>query len=1352
MMKRLILGLFGLILSLAPVHAQKTPPVVPVPGTVTPQSWVAYDRTFSGITLACGHPFHFNVLPPPSYDPTNHIYPLYIWFHPDHQGDPWYLGQNTDPLFLTNDEVGSYNTGAWLKQYPAFYVAPYADQTNGNGSTNSCSSQGNDAVLNWGGWFNNGTVGSGTHYSGDTGPNTFAVIQMIQFLEATYSIDPNRIIINGFSLGGIYTDYACLHYNAYTGDLGRYFAACAGSAGVNEANAPPNSTIANTMRNVPQWMFSGTGDNQSPPNDWNSPLCSLLGGNPSALTGITSATANQCGTSAMRYTLCPSCGHQDTDASGAAVWTNFAINNFLFAQTAGTSPGGPSPPCVKNCDVLPSGYLTVAGNQVRDGSGNNVRLACTAYDRPTASVSADLISMRNQGFNCARVPWFDKVTCPSGTCNFAAFDAIVAAATTNSMKVVFDHQANEGTNGAGACTTQQANGLWYDLNGTAPWNVTNGTDGCGTAGTVTYTQFKANWVSFAAHYTGNATVLGFDLHNEPTTFGNPACCATGGGGGGQFSIANGAMTDPSGQPFIPVGVNVYGDPGGLAAAAQNSAGFPILSIYPKLNFIRVIVGPLSHSNTQWTYQAPNDPSFVSIVNNLTAHGVVVEFEDHSSNGGFWENGVPGGLGGTVAAPPTGTSLAQNTAFWASMATQFKGNPYVWFGDLNELCSVGCSYDPSAIAPMSTYQLALYNAIRATGNTSIIELGAGVGNGNPGTTGLGSGLIAADYAGMHNVIWHMHMYLSGTDASVLAQVQGSTVAPCCGGGGSQGYLGAQTIGSADGVMPVIIDECGSGTTADPQSTSGQQIANALRTSQSANLGSACFVYYQPNGVSDWQMVNNAGTSGLPLSSYAFTPWGSIYAANMAANPKRGATTWTPGGGSTIGANWGTGNGGDMKAMVEDVGAAVHSANPGALIMVEGVFNNSNLFNGTTRGSTAFPITAGSIGDLSTIGTLPVACCGGKVLYSIHDLPTDLSGVAPDAGAAATTMRNTAWGYLEKNNAAPVWVGKLGASLDNSNGQVSDETAWASGLTQYMNGQLGSQGGPTFTGCQQPIGGDWFDWGNNASQQPNGTVNPDGSYKSGQQTYWASLLYTICTGGGPTPGAGATTWNPADASSGVTLTGTNLIATTIVTGSQSVRSTTSQTTGKTCFAVVANTISPNWDVGIANSSYGLTVGGGLGSDSNGIGFDPRSAGGMQGIFYNNAVLSSGTGTSPNGEEELICADLTAKLFWATNATMRGNGNPWNNSPTANPATGVGGLPFAGLPCPCFITWNEDEAGVATLNATGPFAVSVPTGFLAWQQPVTSGGHPMVLIFGANENKREPANDNRVIAFAQLMDLTR
>lgn len=163
--------------------------------------------------------------------------------------------------------------------------------------------------------------------------------------------------------------------------------------------------------------------------------------------------------------------------------------------------------------VVPGGYLVVAGNQIQTGAGLNVRLACVNADN---SLPADVTAMRAAGFNCLRYSWWDARL--SGSVNTAgsllAMDAMVTAAANANMRVVFVHRGNEGSSTDG-CLKQQKNGLWYDLNGTAPYDQTNNTNGCGTAGTITYATFRTNWINIATRYNGNTTVIGFDLHHEP---------------------------------------------------------------------------------------------------------------------------------------------------------------------------------------------------------------------------------------------------------------------------------------------------------------------------------------------------------------------------------------------------------------------------------------------------------------------------------------------------------------------------------------------------------------------------------------------------------------------------------------------------------------------------------------------------------------------------------------------------------------------------------------------------------------------------------------------------------------------
>lgn len=393
---------------------------------------------------------------------------------------------------------------------------------------------------------------------------------------------------------------------------------------------------------------------------------------------------------------------------------------------------------------------------------------------------------------------------------------------------------------------------------------------------------------------------------------------------------------------------------------------------------------------------------------------------------------------------------------------------------------------------------------------------------------------------------------------------------------------------------------------------------------------------------------------------------------------------------------------------------------------------------------------NIPDLSNAAALPVTGFpASKIAYSVHLSPNNVSGSTPDTPlATAVAVWNAYFGNLEKNGTAPVVNLSVGCSCDNSQGQATDDTAFASNYVAYATGT--ASGGPSFTGSQQPMSNAWYSWGNFASQNPNGTLNADGTLKGtepgqagGQAFYWSQLLQGSSVG--PPPPPQSTTWNPADVSAGITLSNSNTTATTNAgtTTSQSVRSTTSQTAGSECFAISAPTITSDFDVGLANSSYALTAANGLGGDTTGIGFDPNSVGALQGIFFANSVLSSGTATSANGENIMICANFSSHLLYATTFAMRaavGSG-AWNNSSSCTPTVAGCGVSFAGMSCPCYIAYNNFQPNSAALlettTASLPFAL--PAGYSAWDQTVVSNSsHPIILIFGANDNLLR-ANDN-------------
>src|SRR6185436_7313008 len=95
-------------------------------------------------------------------------------------------------------------------------------------------------------------------------------------------------------------------------------------------------------------------------------------------------------------------------------------------------------------------------------------------------------------------------------------------------------------------------------------------------------------------------------------------------------------------------------------------------------------------------------------------------------------------------------------------------------------------------------------------------------------------------------------------------------------------------------------------------------------------------------------------------------------------------------------------------------------------------------------------------------------------------------------------NKMWGWLVKENVAPVWIGEMGASMNTEGGK-----AWGTTLLAYMNGK--APGGPRFSGKQQGVSGDWWVWGCRTGENPNGCVGEDGKVRPEQAPFIAQMLF-------------------------------------------------------------------------------------------------------------------------------------------------------------------------------------------------------------------------------------------------------
>ena len=381
-----------------------------------------------------------------------------------------------------------------------------------------------------------------------------------------------------------------------------------------------------------------------------------------------------------------------------------------------------------------------------------------------------------------------------------------------------DVQSNNQTNG----TIVQL----YTCNGTAAqqWTTTNNT--------------IVSSGGYCLDVTGWGTSNGTPIEIWGCTGGGNQQWTSSGGSGpgpgpgpGNFRVLGGNIYDPNGRVYVAHGINI--GPQDMSA--------PITSLFPGLNFIRLAT---------W-YTAPYSMAdYQAFVSKMTALGIVVEIEDHA---------YPSPL------PYSGQQLADESSWFASLASAFKGNPFVWFGSMNEPHTD--TYGP-AEAAITTQEVATYNAIRGTGSNAMIMMEL-FGGGNPGTIGAGFGFDVSAYASMTNIVWDYHFYgwtviNGGTNNTNVADIQASLAGSVSGG---YGVAAAQTIQSADGMVPVILGEFGNSTIGASIDPNGQACVDV------ALAGGY--------GFAAWTFGGSGGADQLTDNGSLTQPYGTSVAAAIAA---------------------------------------------------------------------------------------------------------------------------------------------------------------------------------------------------------------------------------------------------------------------------------------------------------------------------------------------------------------------------------------------------------------------------------------------------------------------------------------
>lgn len=250
--------------------------------------------------------------------------------------------------------------------------------------------------------------------------------------------------------------------------------------------------------------------------------------------------------------------------------------------------------------------------------------------------------------------------------------------------------------------------------------------------------------------------------------------------------------------------------------------------------------------------------------------------------------------------------------------------------------------------------------------------------------------------------------------------------------------------------------------------------------------------------------------------------------------------------------------DWRLAAQRGGDAVLSVNPDLLIFVEGV----QTFNG---------VSGWWGGNLMGVGQYPVELSvAHRVVYSAHDYATS---VAQQPWFSDATFPGNMpgvwdkyWGYIFKQNIAPVWVGEFGTTL-----QSATDQKWLKALADYLR--------PT-----DQYGGDSFSWTfwswNPNSGDTGGILKDDWATVDTVKDGYLATVKAPGFGGGDGGGGGET--QAPSVPAGLTVTGT--------TSSSVSLSWTAATddTGVTGYDVYRGSVKVGTSTGTSYTDSGLTAG--------------------------------------------------------------------------------------------------------------------------------------------------------------------
>lgn len=205
------------------------------------------------------------------------------------------------------------------------------------------------------------------------------------------------------------------------------------------------------------------------------------------------------------------------------------------------------------------------------------------------------------------------------------------------------------------------------------------------------------------------------------------------------------------------------------------------------------------------------------------------------------------------------------------------------------------------------------------------------------------------------------------------------------------------------------------------------------------------------------------------------------------------------------SWGGGGANDWAAAAERAGNAIGEVNPNWLIFVEGVaaYEGDNYWWG---------------GNLQGVRDRPIELdVPNKLVYSAHDYGNSVYEQPwfsdPDFAAQLPEKFDEMWGYIYRENIAPVLIGEFGTKL-----QDPKDAPWLEALTSYMAGDFDNDGTIDIPAGQEGISWTYWSWNPNSGDTGGILADDWRTVNTNKLAYLEPIQFDLDTEGGA--GAGTT----------------------------------------------------------------------------------------------------------------------------------------------------------------------------------------------------------------------------------------